>query len=129
MVNDLVRALAIWSCDLSPGKRPPCRFGLWIFPSASLQGGSECESPSATLGVNSRCPRTAEHRLRIVNGRRRVRWERPLSLSAMFSPLPPCVGTPDVANQDDNKYEVTVSTNCSRPRYDDGAMVPAPTHL
>ena len=37
MVNDLVRALAIWSCDLSPGKRPACRFGLGVFPSASLQ--------------------------------------------------------------------------------------------
>ena len=40
-------------------------------------------------------------------------WEQPLSLSVMFSPLPPCIGTANVANQDDNGCEVTVSTNCS----------------
>ena len=114
MVNDLVRSLAISSCDLSPGKRLACHFGLRVFPSAALQGGSRCESPGTTLGRNSRCPRTAEHGLSqwSVWKRQRVRWERPLSLSAMFSPLPPCIGTADVANQDDNGCEVTVSTNC-----------------
>ena len=46
-----------------------CRFDLGGFSSAALQGGSRCESPETTLGVNSRCPWTAEHGLRIVNGR------------------------------------------------------------
>ena len=59
-------------------------FDFWVFPSAALQGGCECESPGTTLGGNSRCPRTVEHGLRIVDGQSRyddgpvpgrVRWE------------------------------------------------------
>ena len=82
-----------------------------VVPSATLQGGYECESPGTTLGGISRCPRTAEHGYRIVNGRCRYedgpvpgggtgsddtggsggsssQRDRQLSLSAMLHLLP-----------------------------------------
>ena len=59
MVNDLVRALAVWFCDWSPGKRPACRLasGSFLRPLCRVDPDMNRHEQRSGVGIQPEGPR------------------------------------------------------------------------